>query len=109
VTVGSQALAPPAPRIAVHTGKRQFDRYTQFVDLQIHNAGEVNLKVGKISIEGWEADRFVLSGSCGVIPAETTCTLSIKLKGRSHNADLVILSNDPDQPVLILPIGKSTR
>jgi len=103
----SQAdIIGPQPA-TVDFGDTQFD-IPVTLDVPFFNQGNDNLIVTSISITGINAGEFSVTNNCQpLVPAQQFCTESVTFTPSGtgeKSATLEISSNDPDTPVLSLPI-----
>ncbi|WP_457598340.1 putative Ig domain-containing protein [Hydrogenimonas sp.] len=73
----------------------------------IGNGGDLEL-VSDVTVVGTDADSFVLDGSCRTVLPAQSCSLSVGFvpaKVGLNSAALRISSNDPDTPVIEIPLS----
>ncbi|MBW1646127.1 MAG: choice-of-anchor D domain-containing protein [Deltaproteobacteria bacterium] len=76
--------------------------------LKVTNNGDVNLNVNSVVITGSQAAMFAETHGCAVIPPGGNCSLTISFSPTStggKSAWLKIYSNDPDTPLLLVPLA----
>lgn len=81
---------------------------TEKETLLIANDGSVDLDIRDLAITGADADQFSLSSDCSTVIPGTSCTIDVTFAPTSlgeKNAILKIVSNDPTQPVIEVPLS----
>ena len=108
-------LTPPAPHISVAPASHDFgmkEINSQFVNRKftVTNTGTTDLIISAISITGVDAEEFtILNDSCSdntILPTKN-CTFEVAFQPISaglKEAIFSISSNDPDSPVLNVPL-----
>lgn len=75
--------------------------------LTVSNAGDDGLSVEAIELQGPDADLFSTTDDCNPLAAGDSCTIDVNYTAvgdQSHEATLVIHSNDPATPQLEVPL-----
>jgi len=75
--------------------------------LEIENVGTADLVISSMSLTGQDSDLFSIS-TCTTIAPTDSCHVEIKftqLSSESKRAELEIVSNDSDEPILLIPLA----
>jgi len=106
---------PPQPNISVALESLNFDTVgvgkTSTQTVTITNTGEAALVIGILSITGTNLDEFSIENdTCSnqTIPLNNSCTVDIVFSPTSEgdkSATLEIPSNDPDTPIVNVPLS----
>jgi hypothetical protein len=105
VVLYSRELVPTAPRVALYVYSAPAAKVCELYEVRLQNVGMVPLSVEKIFAEGLDRGSFKLEWTPKVIEPGAVCSAMLRCSGVRNSANLVVFSNDPEQPILTKRIG----
>lgn len=112
VALNGRSVLAPIPEIAVtpgsvNLGSVQVGQSTS-AQVTISNNGNETLLISGINLAGADASEFLQTNNCTTVAPEQTCAVEISFTAATagaRNAQLVISSDDPENPELSVPVS----
>jgi hypothetical protein len=105
VVLYSRELVPTAPRVSLSVYLAPSAKLCELYEVRLQNVGMVPLSVEKMFIEGLDRGSFKLEWTPKVIHPGAVYSAILRRSGMRRSANLVVFSNDPEQPILTKRVG----
>nr|WP_297399173.1 choice-of-anchor D domain-containing protein [uncultured Marinobacter sp.] len=112
VALSGRSVLAPVPEIAVNPetvslGRVQVGQSTS-AQVTVSNNGNETLLINSVTLEGADAAEFLQTNNCTTVAPEQSCTIELSFTAASagtRSAQLVIGSDDPENPELTVPVS----
>lgn len=111
VALSGNSVLAPVPEIGVNPGSVDLGRLllgeSSSAQVTVSNSGNETLLINGISLTGSDASEFTQTNNCTTVAPDQSCTIDLAFTAGAvgvSNAQLVIASDDPENPAITVPV-----